>query len=79
MDIFAPGCPQQGTIDCTTLQPNDGFLPIPSDEVSLNFNSGANQYNLNIATPASWVGSCRQIAVALSDGTAPHLAYFRFK
>jgi uncharacterized repeat protein (TIGR01451 family) len=79
MDIFAPGYPQQGTIDCTTLQPNDGFLPIPSDEVSLNFNSGANQYNLNIATPASWVGSCRQIAVALSDGTAPHLAYFRFK
>jgi uncharacterized repeat protein (TIGR01451 family) len=79
MNIFAPGFPTQGTIDCTTLQPTGGMSTIPSGDVSLNFNIGAGQYNLQISTPMSWAGTCREIGVAFNDGTPPHFAFFQFK
>ncbi len=79
LSIFAAGSPSSAPIACDATAPVD-----PVDQTVTNSNSGlsydaaAGQYTYVWKTDKSWAGSCRQLTVALKDGTV-HRANFKFK
>jgi hypothetical protein len=80
LDIFAAGSPASQQIDCRTLAPLGGLLPVMSAGGSvLTYKAETDQYTFTWKTEKNWKGTCRQLSVTFNDGTAPRLANFRFK
>jgi hypothetical protein len=79
LNIFAGGYPISKKIPCdTTAVMDDIELTVTAGSSSLAYDPLAGQYIYVWKTEKSWVGTCRQLIVKLSDGTE-HIAYFRFK
>lgn len=77
MNILAAGSPTSQQVSCSTGAPIDSPQPIDVNG-TLSYNSSTQQYSLVWKTSKTWSGSCRQLQVALNDGTT-HTAQFLFK
>jgi MBG domain (YGX type)/Kelch motif len=78
LSIFAGGYPTSGTIACNSTDLYDYVEEtVTAGGSSLSYDASANQYVYVWKTEKSWVGSCRQLVVKLSDGTY-HRANFNF-
>ena len=78
LSIFASGCPPTGTTACNSTDLYDYIdETVTAGGSSLSYDASANQYVYVWKTEKSWVGSCRQLVVKLSDGTY-HRANFNF-
>ncbi len=79
LDIFAPGFPVSGVINCdANAPPVEVTETVTAGSSSLTYNAGSGEYNYVWATDASWAGTCRQLVVKLNDGSQ-HVANFRFR
>lgn len=77
-DILADGSPSSQRVDCTTLAPLGAAIPIGGPGGSaLEYDAATDTYQVNWKTAKAWAGTCRQLVVALDDGTE-HVASFRF-
>lgn len=79
LNIFAPNSPASGPIACTSSDPAVTLQDtVTAGGSSLNYDASSDQYIYVWKTDPSWAGTCRQLAVQLSDGSI-YRANFRFK
>lgn len=79
MGILAAGSPSSRQVSCGTgAQLDDIESTSTAGSSSLSYNQSSDQYSYVWKTEKSWTGTCRQLTVTLSDGSA-HSADFRFK
>jgi hypothetical protein len=79
LNIFAVGYPKSIQISCDSSLPMDDIeSTVTAGGSSLSYDALADQYIYVWKTEKSWVGTCRQLQVKLSDGTL-HTANFKFK
>jgi probable HAF family extracellular repeat protein len=77
--IFAPGYPTSQAVSCDTSAPIDTVeSTIDPAASSLSYDPLSNRYTYIWSTTPSWEGTCRQLAIRLSDNTT-HSAIFRFR
>lgn len=79
LGIFAAGSPSSRTIACDTGAPSDDIEETDSPGGStLKYDPYSDRYHYVWKTSKAWSGSCRELTVALIDGTS-HTARFRLK
>ena len=79
LSIFVAGSPSSAAISCDATAPLDPVEQTVTNSTSgLNYDGASGQYTYVWKTDKSWAGSCRQLTVALTDGTV-HRANFKFK
>jgi hypothetical protein len=77
-DIFAPKSPRSMNIGCDfSGDISDVKVIGTSGASSLSYDSDSGQYHLVWKTDKAWANSCRQLDIALQDGSH-HRANFRF-
>jgi hypothetical protein len=64
--------------DVTCGSPGEPQTGEPATTSPLTYDADSDLYQLNFKTEKSWAGTCRQLLVALDDGTV-HRANFRFR
>jgi hypothetical protein len=67
LNIFAPGYPVSQLIACDSGAPIVGSDPLPFSP-TLTYSARHDIYSLAWTTDAAWDGTCRQVAIRLSDG-----------
>lgn len=78
MDILAAGSPSSRTVTCATTAPIDALeLTSTAGNSSLSYDASSDRYNYVWKTEKTWTGTCRQLTVALNDGSV-HTATFKF-
>ncbi len=78
MNIFAPNSPSSASIPCdSTAASNEVELIDTNESSSLAYDSDSDQYRLLWKTDKAWANTCRQLDIALRDGSH-HRANFRF-
>ncbi len=79
LNIFAAGSPASQKIACDSAAPLDEIEQTAAAGASgLQYDAASDTYSYVWKTDKAWAGSCRQLAVALADGTV-HTAAFKFK
>ena len=79
LGIFAVGSPSSGPVTCNSSDPaSDLTETVTAGGSSLSYDPTTDQYIYVWKTDQSWAGTCRQLVVALNDGSI-HRANFRFK
>jgi len=79
LDIFLSGYPTSRRIACdTSVSLDEVEQTVTAGGSSLTYDQASDQYSYVWKTSNAWAGSCRQLAVALRDGSV-HTANFRFK
>lgn len=79
MGILAAGSPSSRQVTCGTGAALDELeTTSTASSSSLSYNASSDQYNYAWKTEKSWTGTCRQLTITLSDGSA-HSADFKFK
>ncbi len=79
LNIFAMGYPRAQGVICDTDAPLNDVQPTDTaGGSSLTYDPSTDQYTYAWKTDKSWGGTCRQLIVQLTDGTA-HVANFQFK
>jgi hypothetical protein len=77
LSILASGSPSSRRIDCQTRQPLGAATPAETPGASrLDYRGGA--YRFNWKTAKAWAGTCRELTLALDDGSE-HVASFTFR
>lgn len=78
MDILAAGSPSSQAVTCSTSAPVDTLeLTSTAGSSSLSYDATSDRYNYVWKTDKAWAGTCRQLNVALADGSV-HSATFKF-
>jgi hypothetical protein len=78
MDIMAPGSPSSGKVACGTSAPTDALEEtVTAGNSSLSYDATSDRYSYVWKTDKAWSGTCRQLNVALDDGSV-HTALFNF-
>jgi len=77
LTVLAAGSPTSQAISCLTMAAASTALKAPTAG-SLTYTTTTNTYAYTWTTDKAWVGTCRQLAVKLADGTE-HKANFQFK
>jgi len=78
LDIFVAGSPSSATVGCDTQEPVDSIeQTVTAGKSALSYDATADQYVYVWKTDKAWSGTCRQLNVALSDGSV-HAADFKF-
>jgi hypothetical protein len=75
LGVLAPGFPVSEPIACRGIS---GGSPKGPTLGRLFYKAETDRYTYGWKTEASWVGTCRQLTVRLSDGSE-HVAYFSFR
>lgn len=79
LNIFAVGYPASGQIACDASVPGSVIEETVSPGASsLSYDAGGDRYTYVWKTQKAWKGTCRILAVRLTDGS-DHFAKFRFK
>jgi len=81
LNVFAtvPNNPSSGLISCDATAPAvDITETVAAGNSSLSYDAASDQYTYVWKTDSSWVGTCRQLMLQLSDGSI-HRANFKFK
>jgi len=78
LSIFAPGSPSSKQIACDSNAPlGTPVTALASGGSSLTYDAATDTYTYVWKTESAWVGTCRQLDVALADGSH-HVANFKF-
>lgn len=78
LNIFASGSPSSKKINCDASATSDPVEEtVTAGQSTLTYDAAAQQYVYVWKTDKSWGGTCRQLSVALNDGTT-HVANFNF-
>jgi hypothetical protein len=78
LNIFAPNSPSSGPMPCDASMPASDLTDTNTNNSSLSYSAGSDQYTYHWKTESSWVGTCRQLVVTLNDGSS-HVANFKFR
>jgi probable HAF family extracellular repeat protein len=78
LGIFAAGSPSTVEVSCATGTPTGNPTPLSSTDVVLRYQADADRYMLRWDTSRAWAGTCRQLTLALIDGST-HVALFSFR
>ena len=79
LSIFGPGSPSSVRVDCATAAPLDEIEEtVTAGSSSLSYDAARDQYTYVWKAERAWAGTCRQLTLALVDGTV-HKANFKFK
>jgi len=79
LDILAAGSPASQQIACDSSAPVDDIeQTVTAGNSSLSYDPASDQYTYVWKTGKAWTGTCRQLIVALADGTEQR-ANFKFK
>ncbi len=79
LEVFVPDSPASQPLDCTLLDPSGELAPVqPAGGSGLTYDAVSDQYTYVWKTEKAWAGTCRVLALQLTDDTV-HLAGFRFK
>jgi uncharacterized membrane protein len=76
LNVLATGSPASKAVACTLADPG-GVATISAGDLGLTYDSAAGRYQYVWKTQKAWAGTCRQLTLALKDGTK-HRALFRF-
>ncbi len=76
LDVIAAGYPVSQQVSCATGAALGASVPTASGD-GLQYSAATDQYSYVWKTEKSWAGQCRELRVALIDGTV-HRASFRF-
>jgi hypothetical protein len=68
LEVLAEGSPSSIQVDCATLEPAGGSEPTLSSS-GLSYDPATDRYKYEWTTQGDWAGSCRQLVLALDDGT----------
>ena len=78
LSIFAPGSPSSKQIACDSNAPlGTPVTAVASGGSSLTYDAATDTYTYVWKTESAWIGTCRQLDVALADGSH-HVANFKF-
>ena len=78
LDIFAAGSPSTTEISCATGASIGSATVLSPADYELRYQSGPDRYTLRWSTDGDWAGTCRQLTLALADGST-HVARFSFR
>jgi probable HAF family extracellular repeat protein len=78
LGIFAVGSPYTTEVSCTTGAAIGSAVPLPSPDFELRYQAGPDRYTLRVATSRDWSGTCRELTLALADGST-HVVRFNFR
>jgi probable HAF family extracellular repeat protein len=78
LGIFAAGSPSSVEVSCATGTPTGSATPLSSNDFELRYQAGPDRYTLRWNTSRDWAGTCRQLTLALMDGST-HVALFSFR
>ena len=78
LGIFAAGSPSSVEVSCTTRTPTGSATPLSSNEFDLRYQPDEARYMLRWKTSRDFSGTCRQLTLALMDGST-HVALFSFR
>lgn len=78
LHIFPAGSPFSIEVSCTTGAPIGHAQAVPAGDFELRYQPGPDRYTLSWATSAGWAGSCRELALFLTDRST-HVARFAFR
>jgi len=76
--IFAAGSPSTTDVSCTTGAALGSAVALSPSDYELRYQPGPDRYTLRWNTDRTWSGTCRQLTLALSDGST-HAALFSFR
>ncbi len=79
LNIFAAGYPASGPVACDASEPGSNIEEtVSAGGSSLTYDAAADRYSYIWKTEKAWKGTCRILALRLTDGS-DHFAKFRFK
>ena len=78
LHILAAHSPSSVEISCATGAVVGETVAVPSQMWELRYQAGPDRYTLHWQTNAAWTGSCRQLTLALADGSM-HTLLYRFR
>jgi uncharacterized repeat protein (TIGR01451 family) len=79
LDIFAPGFPVSGLIDCdANAPPVEVTETVTAGNSSLTYDAASDRYSYVWKTETSWAGTCRQLVLKFKDGCV-YVANFSFR
>jgi beta-glucosidase len=78
LNVLASGSPTSRPINCTSGQPTGAPATPTVGLGGLSYDPTRDEYSYGWKTEKSWAGSCRELTLALTDGTT-HVARFTFK
>jgi probable HAF family extracellular repeat protein len=78
LGIFAAGSPSTTEVSCTTGAAIGSAVALSPTDYELRYQSGPDRYTLRLDTSRDWAGTCRQLTLALMDGST-HVALFSFR
>jgi len=77
--VLAAGAPQSGKLACDSNAPQDAVeQTVTAGGSGLSYDAVTDQYTYVWKTDKTWGGTCRQLQVRLSDGSAAKTANFTF-
>jgi hypothetical protein len=77
--IFEAGSPSSLSVSCSNGAAIDAIeSTVSASSSSLSYDGRTDTYTYVWKTQKSWAGTCRQLAIALNDGST-HYAVFKFK
>jgi probable HAF family extracellular repeat protein len=78
LGIFAAGSPSLVEVSCATRTPIGSPVPLSSSDFDLRYQTDPDRYMLRWKTSRALAGTCRQLTLALMDGST-HTALFSFR
>ena len=78
LGIFTAGSPYTTEVSCATGVAIGSAVPLSSADFELRYQAGPDRYTLRVATSRDWSGTCRELTLALADGST-HVVRFSFR
>ncbi len=75
--IFVKGYPASRPVDCDSAAPTGLETTVSAGNSNLTYDAANDQYTYVWKTQPAWAGTCRQLVVALKDGSM-NTALFKF-
>jgi hypothetical protein len=78
LGIFSAGSPSSVEVSCETGAPTGIATPLSTNTFDLRYQPDESRYMFRWKTSRDWTGTCRQLTLALIDGST-HVALFSFR
>jgi nidogen-like/carboxypeptidase family protein/HYR domain-containing protein len=78
LGILAAGSPSSRTVNCDSSAPTDAIETTTTSPSGLQYDAASDTYTYVWKTDKAWAGTCRQLTVALTDGST-HTALFQLR
>jgi hypothetical protein len=78
LGVLASGSPSSRPVDCDISAPTDPIETTTTSQSGLQYDAASDTYTYVWKTDKAWAGTCRQLTVALTDGST-HTALFQLR